>query len=266
MWRSASADELHRKPHHESQRDPYHVSELTSDHLAWLNRFGFDRELLQGWQTAVAAGELSKEGNLIHGDLLAPAVSDVLDIPPEDAPDRRRLLDLGEGALRRGEVGIVILNGGMATRFGGVVKGVVDVFPADEEGRKRSFLALRMADVRRLQDEYGATIPVFLMNSFATDAATRQHFAENGSFGLDPANIHHFTQFVSLRMTEQGELFEQPEGADQGPVPPFSAYGPGHGDFAPALRAAAASRRSSTAAASICSCATWTTWGPAWTR
>jgi UDP-N-acetylglucosamine pyrophosphorylase len=30
-------------------------------------------------------------------------------------------------------------------------------------------------------------VPLFLMNSFATDAATKAHFDEHGHFGADPA-------------------------------------------------------------------------------
>ena len=125
-------------------------------------------------------------------------------------------------SIRDGKLGVVILNGGMATRFGGVVKGVVEVLG------ERSFLGLKMEDVRRAQDAYGGRIEVFVMNSFATDAATKEHLAANDDFDCKD-DVEHFTQFVALRMTTDGELFR----LDNGDVSP---YGPGHGDFAEAFR------------------------------
>ena len=41
-------------------------------------------------------------------------------------PVRTRLEALGAAALERGEVGLVVLAGGMATRMGGVVKALVE--------------------------------------------------------------------------------------------------------------------------------------------
>jgi UTP--glucose-1-phosphate uridylyltransferase len=43
--------------------------------------------------------------------------------------------------MRRGEVGAVILAGGMATRFGGVVKAAVEVLDG------QSFLELKLKDL-----------------------------------------------------------------------------------------------------------------------
>ena len=70
---------------------------------------------------------------------------------------------IGREALQKGEVGVVVLNGGMATRFGGVVKGVVPVL-----GKDRSFLGLVLEDVKKAEARAGGKVPVFLMNSFAT--------------------------------------------------------------------------------------------------
>ena len=130
---------------------------------------------------------------------------------------------LGTAAVGRGEFGLVILNGGMATRFGGGVKGTVDALG------QRSFLALAMQDVRRGEQLCGGRIPVFLMNSFATDDATREHFAQHDNFELDPQQIHHFTQSVSVRMEPNGDILR----LENGDVSP---YGPGHGDFLTAFR------------------------------
>ncbi|MCB9876771.1 MAG: UTP--glucose-1-phosphate uridylyltransferase [Planctomycetes bacterium] len=190
-----------------------------------LSRFGYDPELQERWQRQLAAGELSRERNLVTEPLLPPPPETLHSLPEAGTNAHRELEAIGRQAIRDGQLGVVILNGGMATRFGGVVKGVVPV----RDGR--SFLALAVADALQQAGAAGGRIPVMLMNSFATDEATRAHFAEHENFGAAAADIVHFAQFVALRMTPSGELFRTADGG-------VSPYGPGHGDFAPAFRAA----------------------------
>lgn len=194
--------------------------------LAFLLQYGFDAELQKRWQQDVAAGRLSKAGNAITGELLAPPPSALKKLPGSTTKAARELERIGRDALQKGEVGVVVLNGGMATRFGGVVKGVVPVL-----GKERSFLALAVEDCKKHPSAAGAPVPLFLMNSFATDAATKAHFVEHGHFGAEEARIHHFTQSIALRMTQRGELFKLQNGE-------LSPYGPGHGDFPSSFRRA----------------------------
>jgi UTP--glucose-1-phosphate uridylyltransferase len=204
---------------------------LTDEQLAFLRQYGFDAELLQRWQADVAAGRLAKLTNATSGDLLAPPPGTIEKLPGSTTKAGQALARRGRDAIAAGELGVVILNGGMATRFGGVVKGTVPVL-----GKTRTFLGLAIEDVLRAQRRFGGRIQVFLMNSFATDAATKAHFAEHHCFGADPAQIEHFTQFVSVRLDKQGALFRLPDGG-------ISPYGPGHGDFPAAFRQCGALRR-----------------------
>jgi UTP--glucose-1-phosphate uridylyltransferase len=194
--------------------------------LAFLRQYGFDAELQKRWQQDVAAGRLSKAGNAITGELLAPPPSALKKLPGSQTKAARELERIGREALQKGEVGVVVLNGGMATRFGGVVKGVVPVL-----GKERSFLALAVEDCRKHPSAAGASVPLFLMNSFATDAATKAHFVQHGHFGAEEARIHHFTQSIALRMTQRRDLFKLHNGE-------LSPYGPGHGDFPSSFRRA----------------------------
>ena len=82
------------------------------------------------------AGELGDAQNRIKGKVEPPDEGDLQALPPLGGDVRRALTDRGEEAMRRGEVGAVILAGGMATRFGGVVKAAV------EELDGQSFLEL----------------------------------------------------------------------------------------------------------------------------
>lgn len=197
---------------------------LNEQQLTFLNRFGFDQDLFQRWQADVAAGRLSKAGNAVTGELLAPGPGTIQKLPGSSTKARRELARLGREAIQNGQFGVVVLNGGMATRFGGVVKGTVPVL-----GRSRSFLALMIEDVLTAQKACKGRVPVYLMNSFATDETTKAHFAEFDHFGADPQQIEHFTQFISARMEKNGKPFL----LDSGEVSP---YGPGHGDFAAAFR------------------------------
>lgn len=201
------------------------MSDLNEQQLTFLRKYGFDADLLRRWRTDLAAGKLSKETNAVTGDLLAPPPGTIAKLPARDSKACRELGKLGAAAIGRGELGVVVLNGGMATRFGGVVKGVVPVL-----GPARTFLGMSVEDVLAAGKAHGGMVRFYCMNSFATDEATKKHFAEHADFGAAPGQVDHFTQFVSVRLTPDGELFRDAEGE-------ISPYGPGHGDFAAAFRA-----------------------------
>ncbi|MEX1362335.1 MAG: UTP--glucose-1-phosphate uridylyltransferase, partial [Nannocystaceae bacterium] len=81
----------------------------------------------------------------------------------------------GEQALRAAKVAILVLNGGMATRFGGGAKGVVSVVAGEP---RASFLAVKLGQVRTAATALGGHIPVVLMHSFATEGPSEAHLAE----------------------------------------------------------------------------------------
>ncbi|MHC5063124.1 MAG: UTP--glucose-1-phosphate uridylyltransferase [Planctomycetota bacterium] len=200
------------------------MKSLKSEDLQYLERYGFDSERFENWRRALRKGELSARQNKVTGKLLAPGPEQIHALPKSDSDEREELRIVGREAVRSGELGLVILNGGMATRFGGVVKGIVEVMDGC------SFLGLKLRDVQTLERVCGGKIPVYLMNSFATEEATRKHLEKKKYFGLDPEQVRQFNQFISVRMTPDGDIFE----TDAGEISP---YGPGHGDFAGALRA-----------------------------
>lgn len=188
-----------------------------------LTRFGYDANLQEQWQKQVKNGTFTEANNLVDAPLLPPPASAIHALPEEGTAEWQELHQLGMQAIADGELGVCVLNGGMATRFGGVVKGIVEV------RNHRSFLGLALDNAREIARAADGRIPVYLMNSFATDAATKEHFAANDHFGTPTSDIEHFTQFVALRMTPDGEQFRTENGKT-------SPYGPGHGDFAAAFR------------------------------
>ena len=185
---------------------------------ALLDRFGFDEELFERLRRRVASGELSLASNLVSGVIEPPRPEDVTRLPAPGEPGFEEARSVGFDALRRGEVGQVVLAGGMATRFGGVVKAVAPAIDG------RSFLEAKIAQTRELERALGVVVPVALMTSFATDDAVREHVEERG---LGEAFV--FNQFVSLRLDEDGGLFRDEDDR-------ASPYAPGHGDLLPALR------------------------------
>ncbi len=182
-----------------------------------LERFGFEPDEFEVLRARVASGDLSPASNVARGVVEPPWEADVVRLPEPGSPAWRDAREQGLAALVSGRIAQVVLAGGMATRFGGVVKGAVEALDG------RSFLSWKLGETARLARELDAQIPIALMTSFQTEDETRHHVAALGV----PGPLW-FSQRVSLRLTEAGELFLD------GGAP--SLYAPGHGDLLGALR------------------------------
>ncbi len=190
-----------------------------------LEQYGFAAEPFAALRAELAAGSFPPSRNAVRGPVEPPRDRDLTPLPPPGSPLARELESVGRAAVERGEVAAVILNGGMATRFGGVVKGVVEVLDG------MSFLGLKLEDVGRA----GGRVPVLLMCSFATEADTRAHLERHRWFELGPERVHVFSQHISIRLTPEGEVFREAGAA--------SLYAPGHGDLFECLAASEGFRR-----------------------
>jgi UTP--glucose-1-phosphate uridylyltransferase len=194
--------------------------------------YAFDRETFDRLRRAVVTGSLDPASNRL------PAPPTPLRTPPIDVRRHRAAAgpaspaDLGSAALRKGAVAVLVLNGGMATRFGGGAKGVV---PVSEEHPRASFLAIKLAEVRKRATELGTSIPVVLMHSFATEAASRAHVDAIDWAGLAQHDRMWFSQSIMPRVLPDGTpLFELPGADDLDDATLFAA--PGHGDTLKRLR------------------------------
>ena len=185
---------------------------------AVLERFGFDEPLFESLRAQVAAGELSPASNLVQGSIEPPRDDDITKLPATGDARYESARAAGLEALERGEVAQVVLAGGMATRFGGVVKAVLTAVDG------KSFLEAKLVQTARLEQALACVVPVALMTSFATDEAIRAHVVER-----DLGEPLVFNQFVSLRLETSGEVFREESGK-------ASLYAPGHGDLFQALR------------------------------
>ncbi len=173
-----------------------------------------DRSQVERFAAEIAAGRLDADTNRLSKPPQLAGPGDVERAADLDGPARRERIDRGREALARGEVALCVLNGGMATRFGGVVKGIVPAFGG------KSFLEIKCAQARR-----AAAHTTLVMNSFATHRATLAFLRERG---LEAAT-RCFMQSALARLTPRGELFREADGRP-------SLYAPGHGDFPFALR------------------------------
>jgi galactokinase len=200
-----------------------------------LQRYRFDLPEFLDFQARVASGALTPMSSLYRGVIEPPLPEDV---PPVATGDGA-LYARGEEALAAGRVAVVVLAGGMATRFQGapglllapgehVVKGTVPVLD------DRSFLELKLEDARAVGRRYGKAIPFCIMGSFATFPGRngiQQHLQDRG---LDDDDVILFAQRISLRLTREGRVFGAT--GDGSPLPPEAYTTPGHGDFFRSIR------------------------------
>jgi UTP--glucose-1-phosphate uridylyltransferase len=191
---------------------------------AHLDAAGFDAERLVSlaaplWARAGGAPADRDERNRVRGLVEAPRESDVRDAPAAGTPEHGRLSTLGMEAIRRGELALCVMAGGMATRMGGVVKALVEAFDG------HTFLDLRLRENATWSARAGRPVPLWLMTSDATEGPTRAALAKAGA----PAHVATFTQDLGLRLTREGALFLGDDGQP-------STYAPGHGDLPDALR------------------------------
>jgi len=175
---------------------------------------------------AAVAGKDRDSRNRLPSPVEPPFPHDVADLPDPTSPEADRLRKVGLEAIKRGEVALTVLAGGMATRMGGVVKALVEALPG------KTFLDLRLAELDHLEALTGRRVPFWLMTSEATFGPISEVLGSR----LDGKNIALFEQHVSLRLATDGSLFR---GSDGEP----DVYATGHGDLPDALRASGLLRR-----------------------
>lgn len=202
------------------------IAKLPSELLAELGLYGFDAALLERWAASLT-GDVNERRvirNRVTGEVTAPSAAEVATLPPLGSTAYAALERRGEEAIARGELAFVVMAGGMATRMGGVVKALVDVFP------QRTFLDLRLEENTAYAAKRGwGTIPLFLMTSAATNAPIREALARaRARAPVSTEHVRTFSQFLSLRLSGEGRLFRDEAGN-------VSPYATGHGDLVDAL-------------------------------
>jgi UTP--glucose-1-phosphate uridylyltransferase len=192
---------------------------------ALLDAYGFDRVTFEQLRQRLLSTTTGRDTdpnsvNVVRGRIEPPTPEDLTQLPAPSSTAWKEAVARGEKVLRAGQVGVVILAGGMATRWGGCCKAAVEALPG------QSFLALKVADVRRVAERLGVTIPIYIVVSFATHQAVA---AAAKALATPQVPIEAIPQFISMRLFRDGSLVREADGQP-------SLYAPGHGDLPAALR------------------------------
>ena len=171
----------------------------------------------------VRSGVLRADSHRIDAARIAPlTAAHTVEIATLEDGERSRLRDAGLRALRTGRLGRLILNGGMATRFGGGVKALAEVFPG------KNFLTLKLEHMTHAERELDvAPVPVALLTSFNTHDATGEALDTHSHYGRRPEEL------VRVLQSDMPRIDLSQGYAEARPLASRSATG--HGDFLFAL-------------------------------
>lgn len=117
----------------------------------------------------------------------------IIRVPPSEADQKQHqhARQLGEAALRQGQVAIILVAGGQGTRLGHEApKGTFPIGPVSD----RSLFQIHAEKVLALGRRYGKPLPFLIMTSIENHADTIQFFEKNHFFELEPAQVSFFTQ------------------------------------------------------------------------
>lgn len=177
---------------------------------------GFDIQRFVELVTRATTGQSQVR---LEGSIEPPQAGDVEELPELGSAAWEELKTTGERELREGKCALLVMAGGMATRMGGTVKALVDAVPG------HSFLDLRLAEQKKMEQRYGRRPPLWLMTSQATDEKIKESLAERS----DTRGTATFRQHLSLRITPGGDIFLDDNGSP-------SLHATGHGDTIDALK------------------------------
>jgi UDP-N-acetylglucosamine/UDP-N-acetylgalactosamine diphosphorylase len=124
----------------------------------------------------------------------------------------------GAEILRAGQVGMILVAGGLGTRLGfDQPKGMFPLGPLSG----RTLFQILIEQLRAVSQRYGVRIPLYVMTSPATDEATRKYLEENQWFGLPAEDARIFCQatmwavderFERILLESRSSLFVGPDG------------------------------------------------------
>lgn len=140
-------------------------------------------------------------------------------LPSTDAEHKKfaEARDAGESHIRAGKVAAFLVAGGQGSRLG--YDGPKGKFPVGPVSGKTLF-HFHAEKIKASQDKYGAAIPFFIMTSRDNHQETETFFRAQQYFGLDPVNVHFFTQNMipsldlkgKLILSEPNRIFMNPDG------------------------------------------------------
>lgn len=201
-----------------------------TDLLDHLKSHG-QEHLLTGWDSLSAEGRSAFADQLRGIDFTQIAgLFAKKDEPGTSLPTRDRIAPLtveqpsadatgiGEAALRRGEVAVLVVAGGQGSRLGfDRPKGMFPVGPVSGA----TLFRIHAEKVLALTRRYGKPVPFLVMTSPATHTETVAYFDRERRFGLPAGQVHFFQQGTmpavdlasgNLLLEKPGQLALSPNG------------------------------------------------------
>ena len=123
----------------------------------------------------------------------------------------------GAKLLEAGQVGMIIVAGGQGSRLGfDHPKGMYPIGPVSDKTLFQIFVEKVMARAQ----QFGSTIPLYVMTSPPTHEETIQYLTKEKFFGMNPDDVMIFCQGVmpavdgdgKLLLEEKGKIFVSPDG------------------------------------------------------
>ena len=120
--------------------------------------------------------------------------------------ERETWKKIGLEAIASNEVAVVLLSGGQGTRLGSdKPKALFDIgMPS-----RKSLLQIQAEKIKKLESLAGGVIPWYIMTSKSTDYQMREALGKSKYFGLDPEQIHVFSQGNFPCLSESGDILLQ---------------------------------------------------------
>jgi UDP-N-acetylglucosamine/UDP-N-acetylgalactosamine diphosphorylase len=150
---------------------------------------------------------------LIHNYLIKPIRKSVLNLSPvpviglpKTETERNKRLhakSVGEEAIKKGKVAILVVAGGQGSRLGfDGTKGKFNISTI----KKKSFFKLNAEKILALEKRYNTKLTWLVMTSESNDAETRDYFEENEFFGLQRENVFIFKQGMLPTVDTSGNV------------------------------------------------------------
>lgn len=170
-----------------------------------LKRYGFDEKEFERLQERYRSGKLSLRTNVINynnsWEVRRPRPEDTAQLPGRESEEYR----MGKEEVGAGRFGLILMNGGAATRFQKpgetLPKGAFEIM--ELEGEPRSFMELKLANARWAEKEFGGPIPVWILNSYFTDRKTNSILKEKHDFGK--RQVFTYCQGIMMRVVPSRE-------------------------------------------------------------
>lgn len=123
---------------------------------------------------------------------------------PEIKENEEKFRKLGLEAIKKGEVGAVLLAGGMGTRLGSDnPKGMYNIGLT-----KEVFIFQRLIEnLMDVVNEAGAFVPLYIMTSDKNNDSTIYFLAQHEFFGYNPDYIHFFKQDMAPATDYNGKIY-----------------------------------------------------------